>query len=32
MVHVWVEIEGEPVESDPLADADADGADFGGLI
>lgn len=32
VVHVWVEVEGEPVEGDPFADSYADGADFGGLV
>lgn len=32
MVHVGVEVDGEAVEGDPSADADADGGDFGGLV
>ena len=32
MVHVGVEVDGQAVEGDPAADADADGADLGGLV
>ena len=28
VVHVWVEVEGEPVEGDPFADSYSYGADF----
>ncbi len=30
--HVGVEVEGEAMEGDPFADADTDGADFGGVV
>lgn len=32
VVHVRVEVDGEPVEGDPSSDADADGANLGGLV
>ena len=32
MFHIGIEVDGEPVEGDPFADAHADGADLCGII